>query len=80
MKGHGHMIQKILLIDTMQKVKDFAGITQQFAEEVTVTRGKYVVDGKSLLGLYSLNLSLPITVIYHDIDEEKGKQFSLFEI
>lgn len=74
------MIQKILMIDTLQKVKDFASITQQFTEEVTVTRGKYVVDGKSLLGLYSLNLNLPITVIYHDIDEEKGKQFSQFEI
>ena len=80
MKGFENMIQKILMIDTLQKVKDFASITQYFTEEVTVTRGKYVVDGKSLLGLYSLNLSLPITVIYHDIDEEKGKQFSLFEI
>lgn len=80
MKGFENMIQKILMIDTLQKVKDFASITQQFTEEVTVTRGKYVVDGKSLLGLYSLNLSLPITVIYHDIDEEKGKQFSQFEI
>lgn len=74
------MIQKILMIDTLQKVKDFVSITQYFTEEVTVTRGKYVVDGKSLLGLYSLNLSLPITVIYHDIDEEKGEQFSQFEI
>ena len=80
MKGFENMIQKILMINTLQKVKDFASITQQFTEEVTVTRGKYVVDGKSLLGLYSLNLSLPITVIYHDIDEEKGKQFSQFEI
>ena len=80
MKGFENMIQKILIIDTLQKVKDFLSITQYFTEEVTVTRGKYVVDGKSLLGLYSLNLSLPITVIYHDIDEEKGKQFSQFEI
>lgn len=74
------MIKKILLVDTIQKAKEFVDIAQKFSEDITVERGKYVVDGKSLLGVLSLNLSLPIGVYMSDSDEEISKELDKFSI
>lgn len=74
------MIKKILLVDTIQKAKEFVDIAQKFSEDVTVERGKYVVDGKSLLGVLSLNLSLPIGVCISDFDEDVSKELDKFSI
>ena len=74
------MIKKILLVDTIQKANEFVDIAQKFSEDITVERGKYVVDGKSLLGVLSLNLSLPIGVCISDSDEDISKELDKFSI
>ena len=45
-----------------QRVKDFVAITQNCEYEILLKSGKYVVDAKSILGIFSLDLSKPITV------------------
>lgn len=48
-------------------VKDFVNIVGQFNYDVDLRSGRYVVDAKSLLGIFSLDLSKPITLeIHHD--------------
>lgn len=75
------MIETIVLIDTMEKIKKFNVACQHHMGDVTVCSGrniadgkelyKYRIDGKSILGLYSLDLSTPVKVeIEGDIDEE----------
>ena len=75
------MIETIVLIDTMEKIKKFNLACQHHIGDVTVCSGrniadgkelyKYRIDGKSILGLYSLDLSTPVKVeIEGDIDEE----------
>ena len=75
------MIETIVLIDTMEKIKKFNVACQHHIGDVTVCSGrniadgkelyKYRIDGKSILGLYSLDLSTPVKVeIEGDIDEE----------
>ncbi len=43
-------------------VKKFVNIAQDLSVAVTLYSGKYVVDGKSILGIFSLDLSKPVTV------------------
>ena len=45
-----------------QRVKDFVAITQNCEYEILLKSGKYVVDAKSILGIFSLDLSKPLTV------------------
>lgn len=40
--------------------------------DVDVVSGKHKVDGKSLLGLYSLDLSKPVEVHYDEDDSERA--------
>ncbi len=62
-------------LEMAQRVKEFVNITQDYAYEILLKSGKYVVDAKSILGIFSLDLSSPITVeIYsNDCDDLLAK-------
>ena len=48
-----------------QNVKDFVSIVQEYPYEIDLRSEKYVVDAKSILGIFSLDLSKPVTVEIH---------------
>ncbi len=48
-------------------VKDFVYEASQITGKVTLYSGRYVVDGKSIMGIYSLDLSKPV-----DAEIEEG--------
>ena len=66
-------------LEMAQKVKEFVAVTQDSPYEILLKSGKYVVDAKSILGIFSLDLSQPLTVeVYaENCDEllEKLKEF-----
>ena len=50
-----------------ENVKAFVDIVSRYPFDVDLRSGRYVVDAKSLLGIFSLDLSKPITMeIYED--------------
>lgn len=44
-------------------VKDFVKITSQYREDLSLVRGRYVVDAKSILGIFSMDLSKPMDLV-----------------
>ena len=50
----------------VSSVKDFVQISQDCISEVLLSSGKFVVDAKSILGIFSLDLSNPISLICED--------------
>ncbi len=68
-------------LEMAQRVKEFVNITQRYTYEILLKSGKYVVDAKSILGIFSLDLSSPITVeaYSNDCDDlmEKLKKFAV---
>lgn len=64
-----------VLLDSMDKVKDFVDVVSGFASDVDLESGRFMVDAKSILGIISLNLSKPLQVLIRDkSEEEKIKQ------
>lgn len=61
-----------LLINTIDKVKTFIDINSSFNGVITVSSGRYVIDGKSIMGMFSLNLIEPLEVMI-EADEEGGE-------
>lgn len=49
-------------LNSIDKVKEFVQITSQFEERIDLISGRYVIDGKSILGIFSLDLTKPIGV------------------
>lgn len=55
-----------LMLNSIDDVKDFVNIVSKYDFDVDLTSGRYVVDAKSIMGIFSLNLSKPIKVEVHD--------------
>ncbi len=62
-------------LNSMEKVKSFVNDISAFKAEFDLVSGRYVIDAKSIMGIFSLDLSVPIQLnIYADQDEDKIKE------
>ncbi len=52
-------------LSTIRDVQDFVGIATAFDGDIDLTSGRYVVDAKSIIGIFSLDLLSPITLTIH---------------
>ena len=60
------MIAKVIL-GTMQNARKLVSIAESVPYDAELCSGRYVVDAKSILGIFSIDLSRPITMtIYSD--------------
>ena len=67
-------------LEMAQRVKEFVNITQDYPYEILLKSGRYVVDAKSILGIFSLDLSQPITVeAYSDDCDELMEKLAKFK-
>lgn len=64
-----------VLLNTIDKVKRFTTITNNFDCEIDVIQGKYIVDGRSIMGIFSLNLTETVTVEIESDDEKEIDRF-----
>ena len=55
-------------LKAIEDVKDFVNIVNRYPFDVDLSSGRYVVDGKSIMGIFSLDLSKPIKVDVHSDD------------
>ena len=51
-----------------EEVKTFVNTVNRYPYEVDLRSGRHVVDAKSILGIFSLDLSKPITMDVYDDD------------
>lgn len=65
------MIETVIKLDKIGMPSSFVNLTNKIDGDVTLYSGKYIVDGKSIMGIYSLDLSTPIKMeIEGDIPED----------
>lgn len=48
-----------------ENVKDFVSIVNKYEYEIDLRSGRFIVDAKSILGIFSLDLSKPVVVEVH---------------
>lgn len=51
-----------IFLDDMAKVKEFVKMAQSVRQDTILHSGKYAVDAKSIMGVFSLDLSKPLTL------------------
>ena len=54
-----------ICIDSIDKVKSCVNAITTFDAEFDLISGRYVIDAKSIMGIFSLDLSKPITLNIH---------------
>ncbi|MBO4685959.1 MAG: HPr family phosphocarrier protein [Lachnospiraceae bacterium] len=58
-----------ITLNSIDKVKNFVNDITRFDSDFDLVSGRYVIDAKSIMGIFSLDLSRPITLNIHN-DEE----------
>lgn len=53
-------------LNSIDKVKAFTNDLLHFDSDFDLVSGRYVVDAKSIMGIFSLDLSKPIELTIHD--------------
>ncbi len=58
-------------LNSIDKVKSFVNVISQFDTDFDLISGRYVIDAKSIMGIFSLDLAQDIDLTIHaDKDEE----------
>ncbi len=58
-------MEKTICLKTISDVKQFVDIVSKCTYDIELVNEKYVIDAKSILGIFSLDLSKPIKMVIH---------------
>lgn len=73
-------LQKQIILNSVDKVKAFVMMISKYPGDATLTSGKYVVDAKSIMGIFSLALNKPIDFTYEgELAAELAKEVQVYE-
>ena len=57
-------------LNSIDKVKTFVNEINRFEAEFDLVSGRYVIDAKSIMGIFSLDISKPIDLNIHTDGEQ----------
>ena len=60
------MTSVTISLNSIEKVKQFANLISKYDGDFDLTSGRYVIDAKSIMGIFSLDLSKPLKLDIHD--------------
>ena len=56
-------------LNSIDKVKSFVNDLTKFDDDFDLVSGRYVIDAKSIMGIFSLDLSKPINLNIQDTED-----------
>lgn len=61
-----------LSLNSIEKVKKFVNIIGRYDGDFDLSSGRYKVDAKSIMGIFSLDLSTPLKLDIHNDEEAEA--------
>ena len=65
------MYETTIQLNAINDVKDFVNKVMLFNYDIDLVSGRYGIDAKSIMGIFSLDLSKPIKLQAHTDDADK---------
>lgn len=66
----------LIKLNTIEKIKTFVDKVSRYDLDVDLISGRYTIDAKSIMGIFSLNLSVPIEIIFHIEDRKNATELA----
>ena len=63
-------------INTIDNVRRLSKICEAYIEDIDISSGRYVIDAKSMLAIFSFDLTRPLTIKINSDDLEIIKKFN----
>ena len=67
------MAEMTILIDSVEKIRNFNKEIMQIEGDCDIISGAYTIDAKSIMGLFSLDVSQPVTLVIYDDDADLSR-------
>ncbi len=68
------MTEMYITLKTIEDIRTFVNTVVLLRYEIDLIQGRYVVDAKSIMGIFSLDLLSPVKVVAHTNDAEALKE------
>lgn len=72
------LVSRSIKIERINDIKTFIKLASRINGDINVSKGIYIVDGKSAMGLMSIDLSSGVRVEYMEDGSESVKDFENF--
>lgn len=69
------MVKKEVFFQTMSGIQNFNKIAFQCDYDVDLQQGKYLVDAKSIMGIFSMDVGKPLVLVLHTEEEKELLKF-----
>ena len=66
-------------LSSISDVKEFVNFASQQSCDIDVVSGRYIIDAKSIMGIFSIDLSRPINVEVHGNKEQREAFYNIVE-
>ena len=67
-------------LNSIDKVKSFVNTITKYDYDFDLVSGRYVIDAKSIMGIFSLDLSRPIDLNIHAEGIDDGSASDIMEV
>lgn len=64
-----------ITLKTIDNVKRFINEVTKFESNIDILSGRYICDAKSIMGIFSFDLTKPVDVLIHSDDENELMKF-----
>ena len=68
------MTRTPIRLDSVETIKRFVNIIAVYDCDFDLESGRYVIDAKSIMGIFSLDLTKPTYLIIHCDDENENRK------
>lgn len=65
------MIEQKIVLKTLEDVREFVAGASEKNYDIELLSGKYIVNAKSVMGVLSLDLTVPLTMVAN-VDEDNA--------
>jgi len=74
------MIECKILLNNINKIANFIKVVSKIEEDVDLYKGHYVIDAKSIVALFTIQLDKPVLIKIHSDDESLLSLFNEWRI
>lgn len=60
-----------VIINTIDRIKEFVKIVGKIECDIDIIYGRYIIDARSIMGIFSLDLSKELMLRIHSTDERE---------
>lgn len=62
-------------INTIDKVKRFVNLTNKCEIDTDIISGRLIIDAKSIMGIFGMDLTRPMILKIHESDQKKLQKY-----